>query len=239
MAETVLITGAARRLGKLIAEHLASEGCFVWIHYLSHESEAFLLRDQIKENGGLAECVQADLSDTEQIDQMLEEILYSKHGKITTLINNASLFLPGTLEETSSAEWDKVINTNLKSVWYLSVSISKKFPTIKRIISIGDANLSGGYAGHAVYGLSKFALKYLNEQMASAFSPRIRTILLSPGMVLQGEHEPDEIWDRRLEKSLTDNSQIVQGILNGVTYLMTDPGINGSEMLIDNGLHLN
>ena len=239
MTETVLITGAAGRLGKLIAERLASEGCFVWIHYRSHESEAILLRDQIKENGGQADCVQADLSNTKQIDKMLEEILHSKHRKITTLINNASLFLPGTLEETSSAEWDQVINTNLKSIWYLSVSVSKKFPTTKRIISIGDANLSGGYAGHAVYGLSKFALKYLNEQMASAFSPRIRTVLLSPGMVLQGEHEPDEIWNHRLEKTLTDNSEIVQGILSGITYLMTDPGINGSEMLIDNGLHLN
>lgn len=238
MTETVLITGAARRLGKLIAERLASEGCFVWIHYRSHESGALSLRDQIKENGGMAECVQADLTDTEQIDQMLVKILHSNHGKITTLINNASLFLSGTLEETSSAEWDKVINTNLKSVWYLSVSISKKFPTIKRIISIGDANLSGGYKRHAVYGLSKFALKYLNEQMASAFSPRIRTILLSPGLVLQGEHEPDEIWNHRLEKTLTDNNEIVQGILSGISYLMTDPGINGSEMLIDNGLHL-
>ena len=75
MTETVLITGAAGRLGKLIAERLASEGCFVWIHYRSHESEAILLRDQIKENGGQAECVQADLTDMEERELLSKEHL--------------------------------------------------------------------------------------------------------------------------------------------------------------------
>ena len=238
MTETVLITGAARRLGKLIAEHLAANGCFVWIHYFTHESDAVLLRDQIVKSGGCADCVRADLTDTEEIDLMLEKIRQTDHGKLTTLINNASTFLPGKLGDTSPAQWDGVMDTNLKAVWYLSVRFAESFASARRIISIGDANVSQGYAAHAVYGLSKYALKYLTEQMASAFAPKVRVNLLSPGLVLQGENEPDEIWKQRQKKTLTDNSEIIPGLLNGITYLMSDPGINGSELTLDNGLHL-
>ena len=238
MTETVLITGAARRLGKLIAEHLAANGCFVWIHYLSHENEAFALRDQILRSGGRADCVRADLSDTKQIDLMLEQIRNTEQGDLTTLINNASFFLKKKLGKTSPSEWDHVINTNLKAVWYLSSCFAESFPSAERIISIGDASVSGGYSEHAVYGLSKYALKYLTEQMASAYAPRLHVNLLSPGLVLQGNGESDESWENRQKKTLTDNTGIIREIMAGIDYLMTDPGTSGSELMIDNGLHL-
>ena len=94
------------------------------------------------------------------------------------------------------------------------------------------------YSGHAAYGLSKFALKYLNEQMAVAFAPDIRVNLISPGMVLQGDGEADTDWNRRSGQTLTDNQQIVESILSAVSFLMTDPGMTGTELLVDNGLQL-
>ncbi|MBQ6510096.1 MAG: SDR family oxidoreductase [Flexilinea sp.] len=239
MDDTVLITGAARRLGSLTAEHLAANGCFVWINYRSHETEAFALRDQIIRSGGRADCVRADLSDTDQIDLMLERIRNSEHGELTTLINNASYFPNRTLNETSPSEWDQVMNTNLKAVWYLSIGFADRFPSAKRIISIGDAGVTGGYAGHAVYGLSKYALKYLTEQMAAAFAPRLHVSLLSPGLVLQGTGESDESWELRHKQTKTDNKNIIREIMSGIDFLMSDPGITGSELLIDNGSHLN
>ena len=239
MNDTVLITGAARRLGGLTAGHLAANGCFVWIHYRSHEAEAIALREQIIRSGGRAECVKADLSDTDQIDLMLERIRSSENGELTTLINNASYFPNRTLNETSPSEWDQVMNTNLKAVWYLSIRFAERFSSAKRIISIGDASVTGGYAGHAVYGLSKYALKYLTEQMAAAFAPRLYVSLLSPGLVLQGAGESDESWKLRHKQTLTDNSNIIREIMSGIDFLMSDPGITGSELQIDNGSHLN
>lgn len=239
MAETILITGSSRRLGKLIAKHLASNGSFVWIHYRSHEEEAFSLRDQILRSGCQAECIQADLTDTGQIDLMLERIRRTDFGDLSTLINNASFFLKGTLNETDPSDWDKVMNTNLRAVWYLSSRFAEIFPSAKRIISIGDASISGGYAGHAVYGLSKYALKYLTEQMAAAYAPGIHVNLLSPGLVLQGQGESDENWKHRLDRTLTDNSDIISEIICGIDFLMMDPGLHGSELIIDNGLHIN
>ncbi len=236
--ETVLITGAARRLGRLIAKDLSASGCFVWIHYRSHNVEAFALRDDIIAGGGQCDCVGADLTDTGQIDSMLRHIQDSEHGKLTALINNASVFPAGTILDTSADLWDRVIDTNLKAVWYLSARFAECFPSAKRIITIGDASVSKGYADHAVYGLSKYALKYLTGQMAEAFAPAVRVNLLSPGLVLQGDRESDESWKQRVENLPVSNSGIVDAVLQGVRFLMSDPGMTGSELMIDNGLHL-
>lgn len=108
----------------------------------------------------------------------------------------------------------------------------------KRIMTIGDAAVSNGYAGHALYGLSKFGLKYLTEQMAAAFAPGIRVNLISPGYVLQGESEPDEIWKKRFSCTLTDNDDIVRSVLDSISFLMSDPGMTGSELVLDNGARL-
>ena len=236
--ETVLITGAARRLGSRIAENLAADGCFVWIHYLSHREEAFFLRDSIISGGGQAECIQCDLSNTKQIDQMLKIISESENGQLTTLINNASIFFRKSLAETDAAEWDRIMNTNLRAVWYLSNRFVEIFSSARKVITIGDANISSRMDQHAVYALSKHALKFLTEQMASAYAPKITVNLLSPGLVMKGINEPESIWDQRQKRALTDNHNIMAQVINGVRFLMSDSGMTGAELIIDNGAHL-
>ena len=236
--ETVLITGAARRLGSRIAENLAADGCFIWIHYLIHQGEAFALRDKIISGGGQAECVQCDLSSPAQIDQMLEVISDSENGRLTVLINNASVFFRKSIQETDADEWDRILNTNLKAVWYLSNRFAGKFSSARKIITIGDANISNRMAQHAVYALSKHALKFLTEQMAAAYAPQISVNLLSPGLVMKGDNEPESVWNQRQKRALTDNENIIAQVIDGVRFLMRDPGMTGSELIIDNGAHL-
>ena len=235
MMETVLITGAARRLGRLIAEDLAKDGCHVWVHYLTHEEEARQLCLEIRKNGGQADRVRADLADIDQINRMLADIQNSEHGCLTALINNASVFPRGTIRQTAPDAWDRTMNINLKAVWYLSSRFAELFPTAGQIITIGDAGTGNLMPGHAVYALSKHALKFLTEQMAEAFAPAIRVNLLSPGLVLRGEGEPEEIWKKRREKSLLNNDAIADSVLDGIRFLMKNPGITGSELIVDNG----
>ena len=233
--ETVLITGAARRLGRLIAEDLAKDGCFVWVHYLTHEDDARKLCLEIRENGGQADCVRADLADIGQINRMLSDIRDSDHGCLTALINNASVFPGGTIRQTAPDDWDRTMNINLKAVWYLSSRFAELFPAAGQIITIGDAGTCSLMPGHAVYALSKHALKFLTEQMAEAFAPAIRVNLLSPGLVLRGESEPEETWEKRREKALLKNDAIIDSVLDGIRFLMKNPGITGSELIVDNG----
>lgn len=236
--ETVLITGAARRLGSQITKSLAADGCAVWIHYMTHREEAFALRDNIISDGGQAECVQCDLTNTDQIDHMLKVIADSNMGNLTTLINNASVFLRKDFQKTDTDEWDQIMNTNLKAVWYLSNQFAIVFPSSRKIITIGDANASSRMAQHAIYALSKHALKLLTEQMALAYAPKISVNLLSPGLVMKGDNEPEAIWNQRQKRALTNNHNIIIQVINGVRYLMSDSGMTGSELIIDNGAHL-
>ena len=237
--EAVLITGASHRAGSAFAKELAGREYFVWIHYHTRREEALATLRSIQEAGGSGEIIAADLAEPTAIDGMLSEISASGNGELSTLINNASLFLPGTLTSSDIDDWNRVMNTNLRSVWYLSKQFVSAFPSAKRIITIGDASVSGGYAEHALYGLSKYALKYLNEQMAEAFAPAIRVNLISPGFMLKADCEPDEQWKQRNERTLTDNSQCLDQVINALCFLMGDPGMDGSELIIDNGLHLN
>ncbi len=233
--ETVLITGAARRVGSLIAEDLAARGCFVWIHYHTHEQEARDLCETIRQNGGLAGHVKADLTDINEINEMLIEISESGHGQLTTVINNASVFQTGTLRETGPLDWDRTMNTNLKAVWYLSAQFAGRFPDARRIITIGDASADSHMPQHAVYALSKHALKFLTEQMAIAYAPDIRVNLLSPGLVLKSDYEAQNTWNDRQRRALLTNDDIIDSILAGIRFLMQDPGMTGAELIIDNG----
>ena len=237
--EAVLITGAAHRVGGAFAKELAKRGYFVWIHYHTRREEALATLRSIQEAGGSGEIIAADLAEPAEIDNMLDEISASANRSLTTLINNASLYLPGTLTSADIDDWDRVMNTNLRSVWYLSKEFVSAFHSAKRIITIGDASVSGGYAKHAFYGLSKFSLKYLSEQMAAAFAPDVRVNLISPGLILRAESEHEEVWKQRNEKTLTDNSQCLNEVIKALLFLMEDPGMTGSELIIDNGLHLN
>lgn len=237
--ESVLITGASGKVGSLIARRLADRGYFIWLHFRSREEKALDVCSEIRKNGGMAECIRADLTQDESIESMLRYISKTEEGgNLTTLINNASVMVKGSLSETTGGEWDTIMNTNLKSVWYLSKEFVRNFPGAKRIITLGDASVSRGYAQHAVYGLSKYALRYLTEQMAAAYAPQVRVNLLSPGFVLKGEKESEACWNARTSRTLNDNGNIVEELLTSVQFLMEDPGITGSEIFIDNGLHL-
>lgn len=236
--EAVLITGASHRAGSYFARALAGQGYFVWIHYHTHQSAALETLSCIEAAGGKGAVVSSDLADLKSVDEMVETISQTDNGDLTTLINNASVFQSGTIFGSKPEEWDVVMNTNLRAVWYLSRQFTKTFSTAKRIITIGDASVARGYAEHALYGLSKFALKYLTEQMAAAFAPEIYVNLLSPGYMLKGERESDAEWKERTASVLTDNNNCLQDVLNGLFFLMNDPGMTGSELIIDNGLHL-
>ena len=74
--------------------------------------------------------------------------------------------------------------------------------------------------------------------MAASFAPKIRVNLVSPGFVMKGDNEPEEAWEERSKQTLLDNGDIVQSVLKSIRFLMTDPGMTGSEIMIDNGSHL-
>ncbi len=229
MPESVLITGAGHRVGAVIAKHLAAKGCFVRLHYHSAEADALALRDEIREAGGRADVIRADLRDLSEIDRMIEAV---RGDEVTALINSASLFLPGTLSEASPENWNDVMNVGLRAVWYLTDRLAASCPSLRRVINIGDVNVSGGYKKHAVYGLAKAALEYLTRQQAALYAPRIAVSLITPSLLLKGDDESDETWRRRCERLKTNETVGMNSLLAEIDGSVFGPACEPQKQLI-------
>ena len=106
MSEHALVTGAAKRIGKALALHLADQGFCVSVHYNTSEAEALQLVSDIRTAGGKATAIQADLADMESVAQ-LEARAAAEFGPITLLVNNASTFVSDEIGSITAQSWDR------------------------------------------------------------------------------------------------------------------------------------
>src|ERR687893_2679211 len=113
----VVVTGASRGLGKAIAEELASGGAKVVINYSRSKEPAEELVNQISEGGGEAIAVQADVSDAEQAQKLVDRAI-EEYNRVDVLINNAGINIDRTLKKLSIEDWEKVIQVDLNSCYY-------------------------------------------------------------------------------------------------------------------------
>src|SRR6185312_10519840 len=124
---TALITGAARRIGRTVALALAESGWAVAIHYRRSGAEADALAKEINDRGGRARTFQADLADRSALDRLVTEV-NREIGPLTALINNASEFLPDSIENLDETTWDLHLSVNLKAPVFLSEAMAKQLP---------------------------------------------------------------------------------------------------------------
>src|SRR5882672_10964870 len=122
--KVALITGSAKRIGRLTAIELAKRGAHVAIHYRSSVQEANESLRLIQEQGGTGALFQADLSDVHAIQEMFQR-LDQKFGGLDILVNSASTFHTGTVEETSVELWDEQLNTNARAPFFVAQAAAK------------------------------------------------------------------------------------------------------------------
>ncbi|NQU55800.1 MAG: SDR family NAD(P)-dependent oxidoreductase, partial [Rhodospirillales bacterium] len=124
---TVLITGAAKRIGKALALGLANDGWRVVLHYRSSDDDADTLAQSIRERGGEAVTIQADLNDEEQVQNLIPRSVLEA-GPISCLINNASIFEEDSVETASRQSWDTHMQVNLRTPFILTQSLREQLP---------------------------------------------------------------------------------------------------------------
>jgi NAD(P)-dependent dehydrogenase (short-subunit alcohol dehydrogenase family) len=169
--KTILITGAARRVGKIFALACAHAGADVVIHYGHSDAEAEEVRDQIVGLGGRAWVFKADLSDSSQAENLIPLINQSTplHG----LVNSAAIFGPLSLENTSMEDWQKHMAINLTAPFLLSQVFAKQASEGARIVNILDWRALRPGADHFPYTISKAALTAMTKSLAIALSPKL------------------------------------------------------------------
>src|SRR6202140_2510205 len=185
--KAVLVTGAAKRIGRAMALAFAEQGANVAITYGASASEAEETVQALADFGVEAMAVRCDLRDAEDIRQTMAAVT-EEFGRLDILVNNAGLFESVALEEISPEQRDRMFETNTRGPFLMAQAVFPHLPEATgRIINIGSLGGTHPWATHAHYCTSKAALHMLSQTMAKAWAPEISVNCIAPGMIVQGE----------------------------------------------------
>jgi 3-oxoacyl-[acyl-carrier protein] reductase len=183
--KVVLITGASRGIGKSIAEECVKQGAKVAFTYLSSDEKAKALEIELSANGGVAKGFKSDASKYDDAQELVDKVV-EEFGQIDVLVNNAGITRDTLLMRMSEAQWDEVMNTNLKSAFNLTKAVQR--PMLKArsgsIINMSSVVGVSGNAGQANYAASKAGLIGFTKSVAQELGSRnIRCNAIAPGFI--------------------------------------------------------
>lgn len=240
--KTVLITGAAARIGAEIASTLHEAGMNIVIHYRSSADKASKLCNTLndkRENS--ASIIQADLLQTGTLNNLVEQAA-AIWGGLDVLVNNASSFYPTPVGEITEAHWDDLMGSNLKAPIFLSQAAT---PFLKKskgcIINIVDIHGYRPMKEHPVYCAAKAGLAMLTQSLAKDLGPDIRVNGVAPGAIMWPASELDAgIQASILERTSLKRQGAPEDIAKAVRFLVFDAGyITGQVIPVCGGRSLN
>lgn len=232
----VLITGAAKRIGREIALFCAGRGMKTALHYRHSKKEALSLVNEINRiSPGSARAFQANLSDVGQIKKMVAEV-GGHFKKIDVLINNASIYEKNQFGKTTAEDWDRHLNANLRAPFFLAQEV---FPWMKKegqIINLADWAGLRPYADFIPYCVSKAGLLCLNTALAKALSPKIRVNAILPGPVLLPENSSPQFKRAVIGATPLRRLGTPQDIVKAVSFLIESGSfMTGAQIPVDGG----
>jgi NAD(P)-dependent dehydrogenase (short-subunit alcohol dehydrogenase family) len=238
--KTVLITGAARRLGKAIALAMAQAGANVAFTYRTSANDAAQTLEQIKSAGSQSIAIQCDLREEKDVQRAITQVL-ARFKTIDLLINNAGIFQTAKLEDITTAQWDEVFAVNVRAPFLVSkYCISSLRAARGRIINMGSLGGEKPWATHAHYCSSKAALHMLTQVMAKSLAPEIAVNCVAPGMIDSGAGEQDPALLQRLAvRTPMKKNGTPADVVSAVMYFATAPHfVTGQVLTVDGGLGL-
>ena len=235
--KTVLVTGAAKRIGRALSLACARAGADIFIHYGTSAAEARQLRDEIAQIGPQAWLLESDLSQADEVPRLLERAASIK--PVDALINNASIFENMSLAETTLEDWNHHLAVNLTAPFLLSQAFAKHLPKGKqgRIVNLLDWRALRPGADHFPYTVSKSALAAMTQSLAIALAPNITVNGLALGAVLpptDGAVNP-----KILENVPAGQWGDLKDAEGALLFFLTGPAyITGEILHVDGGRHL-
>ncbi|HEX3430861.1 MAG TPA: SDR family oxidoreductase [Rhizomicrobium sp.] len=238
-AKTVLVTGAAKRLGRAIAIDLARNGWDIAVHFNSSQSDARETADQVRAAGRRAALVNADLSDESETGTLVERATGSL-GLISALVNSASIFEPDDWASVSRESWNRHLSVNLRAPFVLCQAFARALPGDRKgaIVNIIDQRVLKPTPHFLSYGVSKAALSWLNITLAQALAPRIRVNAVAPGPTIINARQSEAHFRRQREATILGNGAEPQDVCDAVRYLLSASAVTGEMIAVDGGQHL-
>ena len=240
--QTALVTGGSRGIGRAICRALDAEGAKLIVHYHQNRAAAEEVREMLQSRSAVV-LLQADLASMDSLSRMIDALADSS---IDILVNNAGVWKPTPLGSTSEAVLDEVLDTNLKSMFWLTQAALPKLRDGARIINMSStAGRVGIAGGRSVYGATKAAVDSFTKSWALELAPRkIRVNAVAPGYVetdMTAAHlsNPETRQDI-VKRQPLGRLGIVDDIANAVTFLCTEEAsfITGESLNVSGGFVL-
>ena len=240
--KTALVTGASRGIGRAIALCLAAEGARVAINYAGNVRAAEEVKTAIEAAGGTAILCQADIADSSAVEAMVANVVKA-FGTIDILVNNAGITRDALLMRMKDEDFTKVLNTNLKGVFYCTKAVSKLMMKKRsgRIVNMASVVGLVGNAGQTNYAAAKAGVIGFSKSAAKELASRGITVnVVAPGFI--GTDMTAGLPESVKEKMLTDiplgRMGEAEDVANAVLFLASDQAsyITGQVVNVDGGM---
>lgn len=240
--KVALVTGASRGIGREIALTLAREGAFVIINYNGSEDRAKEVEETIRKNGGEAVIWKCNVSSFQETEEMAKAVV-KEYGHVDILVNNAGITRDNLIMKMSEADFDQVVETNLKGCFNTIRHLSRQMLKQRsgRIVNIASVSGVLGNAGQANYAASKAGIIGLTKTMARELASRGITVnAVAPGFI---DTEMTAVLPEQVKSTVTEQIPLkkfgsVEDVAETVAFLASDKAkyITGQVICVDGGM---
>lgn len=236
----VLVTGAARRLGRAIAIELGAGGFDVAVHCRHSRADAESTVAALREAGAAADVFVADLADEAACRALVPQVVQGL-GRLDAVVNNASLFEYDTVGTFSHDAMERHWRANVAPAVILAQALHDELARREAtgcVVNLVDQKLWNPNPDHLSYTLSKAALESATVLLAQALAPRVRVAGVAPGITLVSGPMDDEEFRRAHAMTPLQRSSTPEDVARAVRFVVESPAITGTTLLVDGGQHL-
>ena len=230
-----MVTGAARRIGRSVGLRLASEGADIVVNYRSSKGEADEVAAQIAAMGRRAVVVRADVAKRADVAELFAAV-EKEFGRLDILVNNAGMFFPAKFEELTEEQWDRILDTNLKSQFLCSQAAAPMLRRSGHGRIVNFASLGGllAWPAYTHYCVSKAGVIMLTRCLARALAPDITVNAIAPGTISFAGDAPELAEDFVLRAPL-HRTGTAKDIDDAVVFLAQSAFVTGQVIVVDGG----
>src|SRR5688572_14290132 len=234
-----LVTGAARRIGRVLAATAAEAGYDVAIHVRAVDDDAEACAGEVRAKGRKARIVACDLRKESETVALVSEA-EGELGPVTLLVNCASVFEQDAFADMNRASWDLHMETNLRAPLVLAQAFARRLPADREglIVNVLDQRVWRPGPDFFSYTLSKTALWGATRMLAQALAPRIRVNGIGPGPTLPSIHQDQAAFDAEVASTLLGRPSSPQQMGAALRYLIDAEAVTGQMIAVDSGQHL-
>ena len=249
MSGRTLVTGAGQRLGRAMALYLAERGHAVAVHYNASADAAEAVASDIRDRGGSAVALGADLLDEAATQALVPRAREALGGALTVLVNNASVFEYDTLSSATREGWDRHLESNLRAPFVLTQRMAEDVAEPERdaagepvaralVVNMIDQRVLKPTPEFMTYTIAKMALWAFTRTAAQALAPRVRVNAIGPGPTMQGVRQSAAHFASQRAATILERGADPADITAALGYYLDAKAVTGQLLCVDGGQHL-